>query len=153
VYLMTMDALTFLDAPPDVVVASPDLVEDDVVVVDSIDGRTYGEAIRSGFSFVVGDDGRIGTIHLYAEGHQGYAGYSGVIPSGIRFDMSRAEVRSILGSPAAFGEARQIEYYGEGPPWDRFDLDGAHMHVEYAKGMHSIQLVTLMKSSDIPGIT
>lgn len=145
-----MDALTFLDAPPDAVESSPDLV-DDAVVLESIDGRTYGEAPRSGLSFVVGDDGRIRTIHLHAEGHEGYEGYVGLIPSGIRFDMSRAEVRSALGTPSASGEPRQIEHYGEGPAWDRFDLPEAQMHIEYAVDQRSVQLVTLMKSTVVPG--
>jgi len=141
-----MDALTFLDEPLDVVASSPDLVGDSFVV-EVIDGRTYGEAPRSGLSFVVDDDGRVDTVHLHAEGHEGYSGYGGMIPLGVRFDMSRAQVRSILGSPTASGEARQIKGYGEGPAWDRFDLADGHMHVEYVKDLRSIQLVTLMAPS------
>jgi len=37
------------------------------VVYESIEGRVYGEAPRSGLSFIVADDGRIET----AEGHEG----------------------------------------------------------------------------------
>jgi hypothetical protein len=139
-----MDALTFLDESLDVVASSPDLVGDSFVV-EVIDRRTYGEAPRSGLSFIVDDDGRIRTVHLHAEGHEGHAAYLGVIPLGVRFDMSRAEVRSVLGSPTASGEAHQIEGYGEGPAWDLFDLAGAQMHVEYAKDQRSIRLVTLSR--------
>lgn len=145
-----MDALAFLDETPGVVESSPDLA-DESVLFESIDGRTYGEAPRSGLSFVVGEDGRIRTVQLHAEGHEGYSGYVGLIPSGIRFEMSRAEVRGILGSPAASGEPRQIAHYGEGPAWDRFALDAAQMHVEYTIDQRSVQLVTLMKPSVVPG--
>jgi hypothetical protein len=147
-----MDALRIVDESLDAVKASFDLI-DDSLVVEEIDGRIYGEARRSGLSFVVGEDGRIRTVHLHAEGHEGYSGYVGEIPRGVRFDMSRAEVRSILGSPDASGEARLIEHYGEGPAWDRFDLVGAQMHVEYVKDLRSIQLVTLMKPSAVPGLS
>jgi hypothetical protein len=147
-----MDALTFLDALPGVVESSPDLV-DEAVVLESIDGRTYGEAPRSGLSFIVGANGRIDTVHLHADGHEGYSGYVGAIPSGIRFEMSRPEVRAILGAPSALGEPRYIEFYGEGPAWDRFDLGRAHMHVEYVKDLRSIRLVTLIKPSAVPGLT
>jgi hypothetical protein len=147
-----MDALAILGEPLDTVESLPGLV-DVGIVVEVIDGRTYGEAPRSGLSFIVGDDGRVRTVHLHAQGHEGYVGYRGMMPLGVRFDMPRAEVRSILGSPTASGEAHQIEGYGEGPAWDRFDLAGAQMHIEYAKDQRSIQLVTLMKSSVVPGFT
>jgi hypothetical protein len=144
-----LDALTFLDAPPEAVESSPDLV-DDAVELESVDVTVYGDAPKSGLSFVVGENGRIDAVHLYADGHQGYDGYVGVIPSGIRFDMSRAQVRAILGSPSASRERRHIEYQGEYPAWDRFGLGGAHMHLEYVQDLRSIQLITLMKPSAVP---
>ncbi len=147
-----LDAVSLLDSHVDTVRASADL-PDDAVAVESIDGRLYGEILIAGVSFVVGDDGLIGTVHVHPEGHEGYRGYVGPIPSGIRFDMTRAEVRSHLGSPSAAGEPRTIDYYEDGPAWDRFDLGHAQMHVEYAVDGRSIQLVTLMTQAAVPGAT
>ncbi len=146
-----LDALSLLDESPDVVGSLPDLVG--TVALEAIDGRTYGEAPGSGLSFVVGTDGRIRTLHLYSDGHENFARFIGTIPFGIRFDMSRANVRAILGSPSASGEPRQIEHYGEGAAWDRFAFDAVQMHVEYRGDQRSIQLVTLMKESAVPGRT
>jgi hypothetical protein len=123
----------------------------DEVVLETIDGRLYGEAVRSGLSFIVGGDGRVRTVHLHAEGHEGYVGFAGELPEGIRFDMSRAEVRSILGSPGASGEPRAVDFYGEAPAWDRFVLETAQVHVEYGPDQNSIQLVTLMLRDVVPG--
>ena len=144
-----LDALTFLDMPPGAVGASPDLV-DDAVELETIGGTGYGDAPRSGLSFVVGEDGRVEAVHLYADGHQGYDGYVGVIPSGIRFDMSRGQVRTVLGSPGVSLERRRFEGQGDYPAYDLFDLGGAYMHLEYAPDLGSIQLITLMKPSAVP---
>lgn len=145
-----LDALTFLGELPLTVESAPDF-SDDPIVFESIEGRTYGGAPKAGLSLVVGDDGRIRTVHLHAAGHEGYASYVGVMPCGLRFEMSRADVRSILGSPTAFGEPRPIEHYGEGPAWDRFSMGTAQIHVEYRGDQRAIRLVTLMLPSVASG--
>jgi len=146
-----LNASAFLGEPPETVESSPGLL-DDAVTYERVDATLYGEAVRSALSFIVDDDGRIGTVHLYAHGHQGFDGYAGALPSGIRFDMSRSQVRAVLGSPEKSSE-RTSTTGRVHQSWDRFDLEGAFLHLEYERDLRSIRsirLITLMTPSAVP---
>jgi hypothetical protein len=139
-----MDAVSFLGLTPQQVEASGELTED-TISIDTIDRRTYGEAPLSGISFVLDDAGRVRTIQLHADGHEGYRAYAGSTPSGVRFDMSRSAVRSELGVPLRSAEAQNLPGYGWAEAWDRFDLGDVQMHVQYGPNAQSILLISISR--------
>ena len=133
------DAASLLGKSRDQVVtcASPT-----VVTFDDIDGRTYGEAPGLGLSVIVEAD-RVSVVQVYGSGHDRYTKFQGSLPANLHFEMSRAEVRDALGSPAACADAQRVPHLGRAGAWDRFDLPGLSVHIEYAYGEGTIRLTSL----------
>jgi hypothetical protein len=146
-----IDGMSFLNETPEGVSS---LMADEHldVEMETIEGRLYGFAKRGGFSFVVGEDGRIRTVHLYSEGHQDYGQFQGALPEGVRFDSSRAAIRESLGAPTVSREPGVTPSGRFATAWDRFDGPDVKVHIEYSSDEQSIQLVTLMKSTVDPGM-
>ena len=91
-------------------------------------------------------------IHLYPEGRDGYREYRGELPWGIRFLDDRAAVRKKAGTPAAVGGGNRA--LGKlWPLWDRYDVGGYSVRVEYEGDGRKVALITLMAPSEIAGIT
>jgi hypothetical protein len=113
-----------------------------VVTFDDIDGRTYGEAPGLGLSVIFEAD-RVSVVQLFGVGHDRYTRFQGSLPANLHFEMSRAEVRDALGSPAACADAHRVPHFGLAGAWDRFDLPGLSVHLEYAHGERAIRLTSL----------
>jgi hypothetical protein len=120
----------------EVVIETHDLNEGDI--------RIYAEAPRGGVSFVAHADGLVSTIQLHSDGHEGYDGYQGTMPAGLRFSDDRRAVRGRLGEPSGSGEPRSVPGLGPMPAWDRFDRPHAVLHVEYLPSGPGLRLVTVM---------
>lgn len=127
--------------------AHPMLAGERHLSYDEIGGTTYVEALDCGLSFVLADDGIVKAVHLYAEGHQGSSGFRGRIPCGLRFNMSREEVRELLGQPDSHSDGGIETFLGAYPPWDSFRRAYFELHVEYTKGEFAsgIRLITLRR--------
>lgn len=102
--------------------------------VEEIEGTIYIEFPNEGFDAVADLAGKITTVHLHAQGHEGYSGYHGVLPNGIRFGASRDELRARLGPPDASGEASFIHPFGPTPPWDRWNKGPYTVHCQFPDG-------------------
>jgi hypothetical protein len=137
-----MDARWFLGATRQELEVAPDLVGE--LVFETIERRRYGEAPSLGLSFVFDDGGRVDTVHLHAEGHDGYAAYHGEMPLGVRFGASRDDVHAARGAPATSGSVPPIAQPGPDRTWDRFDLADMQLNVQYS-GAGAVHLVTLMR--------
>lgn len=109
-----------------------------------IEDQSYISMPDAGISMVFPDNRTVDAIQLHAAGHEGYSAYAAALPSGLVFDMSRAQVRDHLGQPDQQGEEKILPLLGKKPAWDSFARDGYRLHVEYNFGATAIQLVSLM---------
>ena len=106
--------------------------------LEDIEGRTYFGARGLGVSFVAAD-GRITTVHVHVQPDGEHGAYRADLPWGLRQDMRRVDVRSVLGIPERSGEQTNVPVLGVGAPWDRFSTHGLLLHVRY-------------RLDDVPGI-
>ena len=97
---------------------------------EDIEGETYFGAWARGVSFVAAD-GRITTVHVHVQPDPLYGAFRGDLPSGLRPDMTRADVRILLGTPEGSGEQTTIPVLGAKGAWDRFPSHGLLLHVGY----------------------
>lgn len=116
-----------------IVIPEPELIGDE----------SYIQLPNEGLSFVLPDGVRIVSIHFYAEGRDGYAGYKGGVLGGVSFAMSRTAVRELLGLPESFKDAYTVPILGKMPAWDLFSKDGYSIHVEYDVSEKSASLITI----------
>jgi len=76
--------------------------------------------------------------------HDGYKRYMGLIPEGLTFTMSRADVQGKIGSPSSTGEPAPHPYLtGIQPAWDKFDLGKYEMVIQYLPDGKGIYLIIL----------
>jgi hypothetical protein len=90
------------------------------------------------------DEGTLRSIHVHS-GEKGddYGRYGYPLPMEIRFEHSKSDVLSLLGSPAAKGGGIRDEYFGNIPDWVRYHADGYTVHVEFSSDLRQIRTVTL----------
>jgi hypothetical protein len=119
-------------------ILGPDMPE-----AELIGDQSYVSLPEQGMSLVLPDNERVGTIQLYAAGHEGFSQFDGDVPSGIAFAIPRSEVRKQLGAPVLCGERQSIPVLGEKPAWDSYLLNGIRMHIEYSLQGESVQLISL----------
>lgn len=108
-----------------------------------IDLDSYVELPTLGVSFVLSRGERVSVVQLYSAGRDGYSEFTGAIPKGLSFAMSREEVRAKMGKPQLSGEATTIPILGEKPAWDKFDTEEFSVHVEYGHELDKVGLITL----------
>jgi hypothetical protein len=118
--------------------------------ISQIEDRFYMELSASGLSFDANMDRRVKSVFLHSAGYNGYQGYAGTLPKGLTFSDSREAVRARLGKPSDSGGGKFIAFFGIAPMWDRFDQDSFCLHVQYANGEKSIELVTIMGPDAVP---
>ena len=99
---------------------------------EDIEGRTYFGARGLGVSFVAAD-GRITTVHVHVQPDAENGAYRADLPWGLRRDMRRDDVRSLLGIPERSGEQTNVPVLGVRAPWDRFSSHGLLLHVRYCR--------------------
>ncbi|GHE25843.1 hypothetical protein GCM10007167_03490 [Vulcaniibacterium thermophilum] len=113
---------------------------------ERIEGFLYVEAPAEGYSLAFDGEDTVDAVHLYREGHRGYAGYRGILPLGLTFGMSQKDVRSILGNPTDARDEQTIRVLGAVPAWDRYRVEFGWVHVEYEMNRSGIRLVTIFGS-------
>ena len=118
--------------------------------VEPIEDRFYLKLPASGLSFSAEADGRVDTIFLHSDGHEGYRGFDGSVPDALSFADDREAVRRRLGEPSASGGGRIIPFLGKAPIWDRFDGAQYSLHVSYGDDGGPIELITVMLPEAIP---
>lgn len=116
-----------------VVMPEPELIGDE----------SYVELLGLGVSMVLPDGETIATVQLHGEGNEGYSRFSGEIPAGISFAMSRDQVRNLLGFPVQSGDGGHVVLLGHRPAWDAYKIDEQRLHIEYSDDNESIGLITV----------
>lgn len=110
----------------------------------SVDNRLVVEASDKSWQMALGQDEQIEVIFLYpTRGAQ--------LPHGLNPSHTRAQVRSVMGTPTHSGEPF-TSVIGLTAAWDRFDNARYATHVEYLPD-GPIAMVTLMGAEVVPGGT
>jgi hypothetical protein len=90
-------------------------------------------------------DERVRTIFLHGNSPERVM-FSDIPP----FTATASEVRTLLGVPAKHGEESSSSILGKSGAWDRFNLGGNTIHVEYKCNIDGISKVTLMRNDVVP---
>ncbi|PRP92958.1 hypothetical protein ENSA5_46260 [Enhygromyxa salina] len=101
------------------------------------DGARYLGSKARGVELLI-ERGRISTVFLHGQGHQGYTDYAGAMPGGVAFGDSPDRARALLGEPDA-----------QGARWDKWYRPTWSVHLEYGDS-GGVILVTLMTAESDP---
>jgi hypothetical protein len=118
-------------------------------VVDGEDGTLYWCFQDKGLDVAFDQEDRLVCIFLYPgiahdRGyHAEYGRFTGTLPEGLSFDMSRSMVHATLGPPDFSGGGEQDRYLGPGPRWDTYKRPAYYLHIQYLKGGERISLLEL----------
>ena len=113
-------------------------------------GLGMGLVARVGGELAAVDQLRVSTVHLYCIPDGEHSAYTGPLPRGLTAEMSRREVRNLLGDPERSGEAVRLPVLGDMPAWDRFAVDGWFLHAQYRGAGPGLSLVTMMTPEAAP---
>jgi hypothetical protein len=113
--------------------------------LEAIEDQSYISVFAFGISLVLSDHRTISAIHLHGDTSEGFDVYPFALPLGLRFGMSRDEVRVLLGEPEQKGEETVVPILGKKPAWDRFAARDIRVHVEYSGSPPAARLVTLTR--------
>lgn len=105
--------------------------------------RTYFALPQAGISLICDGGDLVTAIQLFGEHDDDYAKYTGSIPNGLAFEMTRPRVRDVLGVPLRQSESAVLPILGRIGPWDLFVLPRYCLHVQYSARATEIELVTL----------
>jgi hypothetical protein len=108
---------------------------------EKIGDRDYVELKARGISLVLRND-HVLAVQLHAGGRDSFSRYDGPIMGGATFEMTRDDLRNLLGVPQRSGEAT-TGILGKMPPWDRWSLGGVCLHAEYEADTKGVRLFTM----------
>lgn len=113
--------------------------------LEDIDGRIDYEFYNKGFCLSKGENvNYINAIFIYSDEYRnGYEGYTGELPFGINFNMSRDEVHILLGKPSFSREEIAIPAIGMVSPLDNYDKGNIKISINYAKSKKYIVYIVL----------
>ena len=125
---------------------------------EEIEGDVHLGAPRLGVGLVALAEGqhaevdqlRVSTVHLHCTPDSEHSAYTGLLPRGLGAEMSRHEVRNLLGDPERSGETVRLPVLGDMPAWDRFVVGGWFLHVQYRGDGSGLSLVTMMTPEAAP---
>lgn len=86
---------------------------------------------------------RLVGVHLYAEGYESFRGYTGALPRGVSLLVGRTAILASLGEPSLSGGGNYA-VSKRWPYWDRFDLSGHSLRVQYADDRTTVTILTLV---------
>ncbi|MCW7541469.1 hypothetical protein OOT46_27035 [Aquabacterium sp. A7-Y] len=113
---------------------------------EDIGDLKYVSIPQQGISLVLGAGEEVATVQLHRKGHEGYMQFSGELPAGLAFSMSRQAVRQLLGPPTRQGERQILPVLGRKPAWDSYTGDHLQLHIEYTDDEREVQLVSIAAS-------
>ncbi|PRY25656.1 hypothetical protein [Pseudosporangium ferrugineum] len=100
-------------------------------------------ARESGVELAADLHGMITTVFLHFHGDDDFAPYTGEIPGGAGRVPRRAGLWASLGHPGGSGDPYRDRYLGDYGPWDKWALDGFHLHAQYADDGETLTRATL----------
>lgn len=135
--------------PPAVALKILRIPRDSSVLEEVTPGSWYASSLTYGVSLFLDASGLVNTCFLYPRGRDGFEAYTGRMPGGIVFTMSRDQVRDRLGLPEATsdGGGRALMAWGA---WDRYeDIAGVGLHVQYDSAVSHVGLVTITAANRV----
>lgn len=119
-------------------------------------GQCYLNLKQAGVSLALDQEGRVETIFLHSQGHEGYAEYRAALPHGLSFDDDHQDVVARLGKPTWTGGGQHRVPFGFVADWIKYGFPNHSVHVQFVpEGARTpragrIELVTLMTPSADP---
>ena len=117
----------------------------EVAEPEDFDDSGYFLQRSLGFEATVRTDERVGIIYFHSAGHHGYEQYRGELPRGLDFSMSRSDVRSLIGAPAAEGGPVTDILTDKEIHWDRWTFPEYQLHCQYPERQDSTDMVTITR--------
>ncbi len=118
--------------------------------IETIEGRTYYEFFENGLGLQFDDGNRLISIQLFSEGLDSYREYSEPFENGMSFEMSKGDIKKLLGRPTNTGGGENIPVLGPRLPWVLFVYEDHALHIQFSIERDSIQLITLMSLDALP---
>jgi hypothetical protein len=107
------------------------------------DGRSYLELPSLGISFVLSDDDKVTTVHLYSDNRDDYLQFVGAMPFGLSFSMSQNSVFLLLGKPQRAIQDELDPLLGKMMARDIYVIGSYSVSVEYASLKQEISLISI----------
>lgn len=127
--------LTNLDSEPEVSVFDE----------EGDDGECYFSYPDLGIEILFDSAMKVKTVFLYSgrEEEKEQKQFAGKLPAEVSFEMSREDVRGLLGMPFSY-KAEVFKVLGEFQnPWDKFQLELRTLHVRYNPDTTKIEQVSV----------
>ncbi len=121
----------------------PDFAATRIPDPEQVGDESYIEIAELGMSFVFPDGVTISVVHLYANGRDGHSEFKGLLPFGLSFRNSRAEIRAVLGEPVEADDGGVLPIIGAYNPFDLFVCEDQSVRVEYVNDCASVSLITI----------
>jgi hypothetical protein len=103
----------------------------------------YLNARDAGIELVLNKKHKIEAIHLFNGTAEGFCRYAGPFPFDIDFDMTRAQIREKLGTPAMSMEAGGIGIMAIEHAFDRYENDTHYIRFQFTDEGAGVHLITL----------
>lgn len=133
----------FLGLTFEQVILSEQLRDIKIPEMEYIGDQGYLSFRSRGLSLVFMSSGIVGVVNIHSQGDGEYNGYVKDLPGDLSFNMSRADVRKLLGLPKKSGEIQDIPILGLQPSWDGFYIEGFAMYVRYSFEENSIERIVI----------
>ncbi len=105
---------------------------------------------KAGLQISFDKERKVNTIHIFSEGVHGYGQYSGALPRGLSFQMSREATIALLGPPSRTGDPVKAITGEDVHFWDRWDSKSFVLHLRYPEKKDSITMLTIMSVNRAP---
>jgi hypothetical protein len=102
----------------------------------------YLNARDAGIELVLTKKHKIDAIHLYNGTLEGFCRYPGPFPLDINFEMTRAQIRNKLGTPAMSIEPGGIGLMAIEHAFDRYENETYYIRFEFETGNGGVRLIT-----------
>jgi hypothetical protein len=125
--------------------------------LSSLDGKTKVDHFAEmkiveypdgGAAIYLDRDERVTAIFFYGDVDEDHKYYDGILPKGLSFHDTKADVERKLGSPSASGTEKDTR-----APWERFDFENYSAHVKFRPDFLAVNMVTLMSPAMARGET
>ncbi len=100
-----------------------------------------------GLSFYFEDD-LLRSISLHsARPEAGYCSYTGQLPAGIKFQLTRSDLDRLMGEPIERGGGK-AGFFGNVNEWVKYKFGKDFLHIEFDSRGSSVRMITLLACED-----
>ena len=107
------------------------------------DDRLTMRLTESGAALIFDDEPVLRAVQLYNEGHHGFRRFVWPLPFGLSLTLRPMQVRALLGPALQSGGDAALPVLGIVAKWDRFELAGFRLHIEYTLDAAAVRMITL----------